>query len=59
MRNLLLKLKPRCFDDIVAAIALFRPGPMENIPAYLKRREGKEEITYLIDELKQRNKEDN
>ncbi len=52
MRNLLLKLKPRCFDDIVAAIALFRPGPMENIPAYLKRREGKEEITYLIDELK-------
>lgn len=52
MRNLLIKLKPKCFDDIVAAIALFRPGPMENIPSYLKRREGKEEITYLIKELK-------
>lgn len=52
MRNLLLKLKPYCFDDIVAAIALFRPGPMENIPTYLKRREGKEKIEYLMDELK-------
>lgn len=52
MRNLLLKLKPYCFNDIVAAIALFRPGPMENIPAYLRRREEKEKITYLLDELK-------
>ena len=52
MRSLLMKLKPHCFDDIVAAIALFRPGPMENIPSYLKRREGKEEISYLLPELK-------
>lgn len=52
MRSLLLKLKPRCFNDIVAAIALFRPGPMENIPSYLKRREGKETIEYLMPELK-------
>jgi len=52
MRNLLLKLKPYCFNDIVAAIALFRPGPMENIPTYLRRREGKEKIDYLMEELK-------
>ncbi len=52
MRNLLLKLKPKEFNDIVAAIALFRPGPMENIPSYLKRKEGKEKITYIFDELK-------
>lgn len=52
MRNLLLKLKPNCFDDIVAAIALFRPGPMENIPSYLARRNGKEKVEYLMDELK-------
>ncbi len=51
MRNLLRQMKPYCFDDIVAAVALFRPGPMENIPAYLKRRNKKEEITYPLDEL--------
>lgn len=46
MKNLLRKLKPHCFEDIVAAIALFRPGPMENIPEYLKRRENPQMITY-------------
>lgn len=51
MRNLLRKMKPYCFDDIVAAIALFRPGPMENIPLYLKRRQHQEEIKYPLKEL--------
>ena len=46
MKNLLRKLKPHCFEDIVAAIALFRPGPMENIPEYLKRRNDPKTITY-------------
>lgn len=46
MKNLLRKLKPRTFEDIVAAIALFRPGPMENIPEYLKRRNDPSCITY-------------
>ena len=44
-------MKPYCFDDIVAAIALFRPGPMENIPTYLKRRSHQEKITYPLKEL--------
>ena len=39
MRNMLRKMKPNRFEDIVDAIALYRPGPMENIPAYLKGRE--------------------
>lgn len=51
MRNLLIKMKPNCFEDIVAAIALFRPGPMENIPAYLKRRSHQEKTTYPLPEL--------
>lgn len=51
MRSLLRKMKPYCFDDIVAAIALFRPGPMENIPSYLKRRNHQEKITYPLEEL--------
>lgn len=38
MKNLLKKMKVKCFDDIVISIALFRPGPMENIPEYLERR---------------------
>lgn len=51
MRNLLRKMKPYCFDDIVAAIALFRPGPMENIPLYLQRRSQKVQVTYPLKEL--------
>ncbi len=51
MRNLLIRMKPYCFDDIVAAIALYRPGPMENIPLYLRRRGKEEEITYPLNEL--------
>lgn len=52
MRNLIKKIQPTCFDDIVAAIALFRPGPMENIPLYLKYRENPDEIEYLHPNLK-------
>lgn len=51
MRNLLRQMKPSQFDDIVAAIALYRPGPMENIPIYLKRRNHQEKITYPLPEL--------
>lgn len=38
MRNVLFKLKPENFEDIVAVLALYRPGPMENIDEYIKRR---------------------
>ena len=51
MRNLLRQMKPHQFEDIVAANALFRPGPMENIPLYLKRRQSHEKIVYPLKEL--------
>ena len=46
MRNFLRKLKPSNFNDLVAAIALFRPGPAENIDLYIARKEGKEKVIY-------------
>ena len=47
MKNFLKKLKPNSFEDIFAAIALFRPGPAQNIDSYIRRKHGLEEITYL------------
>ncbi|WP_297376392.1 DNA polymerase III subunit alpha [uncultured Helcococcus sp.] len=47
MRNFLSKLKPSRFDDLIAANSLFRPGPMNEIPNYIKNRHNPEEITYL------------
>lgn len=47
MKNLIRKMLPENFEDIVATIALFRPGPMENIPEYLKRRKEHNEIDYI------------
>jgi DNA polymerase-3 subunit alpha len=46
MRNFFTKLKPTCFEDIVAGISLFRPGPMEQIPRYLQNRENPDAIKY-------------
>lgn len=46
MKNLIRKVQPKNFEDIVATIALFRPGPMENIPAYLEAREDPSKISY-------------
>lgn len=51
MMNFLQKLKPTSFDDIIAAIALFRPGPMQNIDLYIKRKQGSVPIDYLDDSL--------
>jgi len=46
MMNLLRRMQLKDFEDISLCIALFRPGPMENIPMYLRRRFGEEKITY-------------
>lgn len=48
MRHFLQKLKPRNFNDIVASIALYRPGPMDNIDSFIKRKEGREKIEYIF-----------
>ena len=47
MKNLIRKMQPKSFEDIVATIALFRPGPMENIPEYLDRRAHQEKVDYI------------
>ncbi len=46
MMNLLRKMQIRNFADIAACVALFRPGPMDNIPAYIRRRNGEEKVAY-------------
>jgi DNA polymerase III subunit alpha len=46
-RDMLKKLRPDRFEDIVAANALYRPGPMENIPRYIAVKHGEEEPDYL------------
>jgi len=47
MRRMLQEMRPQCFADVTAAVALFRPGPMQNIPAYIARKQGREPIEYL------------
>ena len=53
MRNFLRQLRPNCFEDIFAAIALFRPGAALNIESYIKRKHGEEKITYLDPSLEE------
>ena len=47
MKRYLRELKPTVFDDIVAMVALYRPGPMQFIDSFIKRKHGEEKITYL------------
>jgi len=47
MRDVLRKLKPDVFEDIIAVVALYRPGPMDNIPSFINRKHGTEPIDYL------------
>jgi DNA polymerase-3 subunit alpha len=52
MRESLKRLKPDRFGDIIAMVALYRPGPMDNIPTYIHRKHGDEPVDYLHDMLK-------
>ena len=51
MRDVLRGLKPDRFEDIIAVVALYRPGPMENIPTYIARKHGKEDVAYMHPKL--------
>lgn len=53
MRNVLKQVKPTSFEDIVATNALFRPGPMDNILEFVKRKQGKVKIEYIHEDLKE------
>nr|WP_320408662.1 DNA polymerase III subunit alpha [Candidatus Soleaferrea massiliensis] len=46
MRNVLVGLKPEGFEDLIAVISLYRPGPMDSIPKYIENRHHPEKITY-------------
>lgn len=52
MRSLLVRLKPENMEDLIAAISLFRPGPMDSIPTYLSNRQHPQQIRYAIPALK-------
>ena len=47
MRDVLRNMEPDCFEDIIALVALYRPGPMENIPKYIACKKGEEEPDYM------------
>src|SRR5690625_3200673 len=51
MKNVLTSLKPTSIDDIIAVNALYRPGPMEHIPTYIRRKHGQEPVSYIHPDL--------
>ena len=51
MKNLIRRMKPRSFEEIAATIALYRPGPMENISLYLENRAHRDQIVYDHEDL--------
>lgn len=51
MASAIKVLNPTCFDDLVALLALYRPGPMQNISVYGKRKQNKSLIKYIVPEL--------
>jgi DNA polymerase-3 subunit alpha len=51
MRRMLTEMRPQDFGDVTAAVALYRPGPMVNIPAFIARKHGRERIEYLHPKL--------
>ena len=51
MRDVLKKMQPDRFEDIIALVALYRPGPMANIPNYIARKHGEERVDYMHEKL--------
>ena len=51
MRDVLKKMRPDRFEDIIALVALYRPGPMANIPNYIARKHGKEKVDFMHEKL--------
>ncbi len=52
MKSFMKELKPKTLEDVIAGISLYRPGPMDFIPRYVKGKENQDNITYLTPELK-------
>lgn len=53
MREYIKQLQPTCVEDVMAMVALYRPGPMDSIPDFIAAKHGKKKITYLDERLAQ------
>ena len=51
MKDILIRMKPDCIEDVIALIALYRPGPMNMVNEFISRKQGRTKITYEIPEL--------
>ena len=51
MKDILVRMKPDCIEDVIALIALYRPGPMDNVPEFIARKQKKTRIVYEVPEL--------
>lgn len=51
MKKFMRELQPNCFEDIIAGVALYRPGPMDMIPDYIKNKHNPDQIQYLCPQL--------
>jgi len=51
MKDILVNMKPDCIEDVIALIALYRPGPMGMVPEFISRKQGKTKIAYEVKEL--------
>jgi DNA polymerase-3 subunit alpha len=52
MKDALRQVKPTQFEDLIALVALYRPGPMQYIPTYAARKNGREQVTYIDERLR-------
>jgi len=51
MKDILVSMKPDCIEDVIALIALYRPGPMSMVPEFIQRKQGRTKIVYEVPEL--------
>ena len=52
MKQVLSRLMPSCIEDIIACVALYRPGPMDSIDSFIARKHGREKVEYKTEKLK-------
>jgi len=51
MKDILVRMKPDCIEDLIALIALYRPGPMKMVPEFIDRKQGRTPIVYEVQQL--------
>ena len=51
MRKYLIDLQPNTFEDLIAMVSLYRPGPLAYIPNYINRKHGTEDVSYMTADL--------